>query len=98
MDFDLILMDIQMPIMDGIEATHTFVSRIASKISRNIPIIAMTAYAMLNDKEKFLAAGMDDYISKPVDSKILVELIDNILARKRNIPIVEATAKSHEHA
>ena len=47
----------------------------------------MTAYAMLNDRDKFLAAGMDDYISKPVGIKILVELIENVLAKKRDMQI-----------
>jgi CheY-like chemotaxis protein len=81
-DFDLILMDIQMPEMDGVEATQhiRFKDRFESK--RDIPIIAMTAYAMSGDREKFLAAGMNDYISKPVDSKALVELIDKVMASR----------------
>lgn len=81
-DFDLILMDIQMPEMDGVEATQhiRFKDRFESK--RDIPIIAMTAYAMPGDREKFLAAGMNDYISKPVDSKALVELIDKVMASR----------------
>jgi len=78
-DFDLILMDIQMPEMDGVEATQKirFSSRFERK--RDIPIIAMTAYAMTGDKEKFLASGMNDYISKPVDMKELTEAIERVL-------------------
>jgi CheY-like chemotaxis protein len=67
---DLILMDIQMPIMDGMEAT-----RAIKKIDKDIPVIALTAHAMKGDREKFLAAGMDDYISKPIDKAMLFEII-----------------------
>jgi len=82
-DFDLILMDVQMPVMDGVEATKTIrgASNLGSKSS--IPIIAMTAYAMSGDKEKFLAAGMNDYIAKPVDKAALVEVIERVMAAKR---------------
>ena len=64
-DFDLILMDVSMPVMDGIEACQRIRdSKNAHK--RDIPIIALTAYAMAGDREKFLTAGMNDYIAKPV--------------------------------
>jgi len=78
-DFDLVLMDIQMPVMDGVEATKAI--RGASDLGdkSQIPIIAMTAYAMTGDKEKFLAAGMDDYISKPVDRDELKTVIVRIM-------------------
>jgi len=81
-DFELILMDIQMPEMDGVEATQhiRFEDRFEPK--REIPIIAMTAYALSGDREKFLAAGMNDYISKPVDTKTLVKLIEKVLASR----------------
>jgi PAS domain S-box-containing protein len=84
-DYDLILMDVQMPVMDGVEATKAIrdASNLGAKSS--IPIIAMTAYAMSGDKEKFLAAGMDDYIAKPVDKQALVELIERTLRVKENI-------------
>jgi signal transduction histidine kinase/AmiR/NasT family two-component response regulator len=74
--FDLILMDIQMPEMDGIEATR----RIRQcKDCRQVPIIAMTAHALIGDKEKFLAAGMNDYISKPLDTDQFYAIIERYI-------------------
>ena len=69
-DIDLILMDIKMPRMNGYEA-----ARRTREINKKIPIIAQTAYALPGDKEKALDAGCDDYIEKPIDKRILVELI-----------------------
>ena len=77
--FDLILMDAQMPEMDGIEATRKI--REMNKKKRSVPIIAMTAHALKGDRERFLNAGMDDYISKPVQQKELMALMDKY-ARK----------------
>ena len=65
-DFDLILMDIQMPVMDGLTATERIRGSIRPR-SVTVPIIAMTANAMLGDKEKSLEAGMNDHITKPLD-------------------------------
>lgn len=74
--YDLILMDIQMPNMDGIEATKKIRFSDNFDSRRNIPIIALTAYAMPGDRETFLAAGMNDYISKPVEINELVQAIE----------------------
>ena len=72
----LILMDIKLPFMDGYEAT-----RAINQINSKIPIIAQTAYAMLGDREKAIAAGCVDYIDKPLDSQRLLELVSTYLHR-----------------
>jgi CheY-like chemotaxis protein len=73
--FDLVLMDVQMPEMDGCTATRIIREREA-RTGKHLPIIAMTAHAMQNDRDLCIAAGMDDYISKPLNSRRLFELID----------------------
>jgi CheY-like chemotaxis protein len=72
--YALILMDCQMPEMDGYEATSAIRDREAT-IGGHIPIVAMTANAMPDDRDRCLAAGMDDYISKPIQPRTLVELV-----------------------
>lgn len=72
--FDLILMDVQMPEMDGLEATRQIRGRELST-GVHIPILAMTAHAMKGDKERCLAAGMDGYISKPIQVQSLMQTI-----------------------
>jgi len=78
--FDLILMDIQMPLMDGVETTRKI--RASKELGHKsaIPIIAMTAYSMIGDRENFLAAGMNDYIAKPIS----MEEINGALLRVQN--------------
>ncbi|KKL07719.1 hypothetical protein LCGC14_2583210 [marine sediment metagenome] len=71
-DFDLIFMDVQMPEMDGLEATRA----IRDKGFDSIPIVAMTAHAMKGDREKCLEAGMDDYITKPIKREIVFDILE----------------------
>ena len=74
-EFDLVLMDVQMPEMDGFEATSAI--RLKEKLSgEHIPIIAMTAHAMKGDEARCLNAGMDAYISKPIRGRDLVEMVE----------------------
>jgi PAS domain S-box-containing protein len=77
--FDLILMDVQMPDMDGFEATAIIRARDRSS-GTHLPIIAMTAHAMKGDEERCLAAGMDGYVSKPIQVERLVATIDSVLS------------------
>lgn len=71
--FDLVLMDCQMPIMDGYQATYLIRSNEGANLNSSIPIIAMTANTMKGDKDKCIAAGMNDYLSKPIDYKLVEE-------------------------
>jgi CheY-like chemotaxis protein/HPt (histidine-containing phosphotransfer) domain-containing protein len=72
--FDMVFMDVQMPRMDGFEATAAIRAK-ELKTGTHIPIIAMTAHTMKGDREKCLAAGMDGYVSKPVDGRALLQAI-----------------------
>jgi CheY-like chemotaxis protein len=72
--YNAVLMDIQMPEMDGLEATRLI--RSDPQITKHVPIIAMTANALKGDEEECLEAGMDDYISKPIDAKALIATLD----------------------
>ena len=74
--FDLILMDIQMPVLSGLDATHAI--RAWQQGRQRTPIIAMTAHAMAGDAERFMAAGMDGYVSKPIDVGLLRAEIDRL--------------------
>ena len=77
-DFDLILMDVQMPEMDGLEATRTIRAQ-ERQTGRHIPIVAMTAHALKGDREKCLAAGMDDYVAKPIQIDQLFQAIEAVM-------------------
>lgn len=90
-EFDLVLMDVQMPEMDGIEATRRIREKEKST-NRHLPIIALTAYALQGDREKFLAVGMDGYLAKPVDSEDLFATIEQLAqsqaTKTREIPFI----------
>ncbi len=79
--FDAVLMDLEMPEMDGLEATRTIRE---GKIQPDIPIIAVTAQAMRGDRDKCLAAGMDGYLSKPVNPELLYRTLYDIVSSKKN--------------
>lgn len=78
-NFELILMDVQMPKMDGFQATQMIRAK-EKETGFHLPIIAMTAHAMKGDREKCLAIGMDDYISKPLNVKQLSETIARVMS------------------
>jgi PAS domain S-box-containing protein len=85
--YDLILMDIQMPEMDGIEAVRR-IRRLEREDVKHIPIIALTAYALKGDRERFLSMGMDDYLSKPVTMDKLISAVNKaseVKIRKQDI-------------
>jgi CheY-like chemotaxis protein len=75
---DLILMDIQMPVMDGFKATKILK---ADTETRNIPIIALTSYAMKEDDEKMREAGCDGYITKPIDTREFLKKVSKFLSK-----------------
>ncbi len=77
-NFDCILMDIQMPVLDGLEATRIIRANDSGHFDPRIPIVAMTAYAMTEDRDRFLQAGVSDYIAKPVDLKRLSRILGRI--------------------
>ncbi len=79
--FDLVLMDIQMPLMNGTEATQAIRNGAAGAENKDIPIIALTAYAMAGDKQLFLDSGMNDYIAKPMEIKDLITILEYYSSR-----------------
>ena len=80
--FDVILMDCHMPIMDGFEATQTIRELERRNTLPPVPIVAVTAHAMTGDREACLAAGCNDYASKPLGRKALVELCAQHVCRR----------------
>ena len=80
--YDLILMDCQMPVMDGYQATRTIRSR--EQAGTRIPILALTADALSSAEQECLAAGMDGYLTKPLDRKRLAESIERLLGILRH--------------
>ena len=91
-DFDLVLMDCQMPVMDGYKATRAWRRIEAERALPRLPIIAMTANAMAEDRQRCLEAGMDDYLSKPVDHKLLEQIMVKWMMRRSETQAVEAPA------
>ncbi|MFA5215049.1 nitrate- and nitrite sensing domain-containing protein [Sulfuricurvum sp.] len=81
-NYDIIFMDIQMPVLDGIEATQEILDFEEDYNQHHIPIIALTANALKGDRERFIAAGMDEYTTKPLVRSELVSLLNNFLSHK----------------
>jgi CheY-like chemotaxis protein len=79
--FDALLTDIQMPALNGIELTQRLRSDGSYRSHAQITIIAMTAYAISGDREKFLRAGMDDYLPKPIDPKLLTIILEQVISK-----------------
>jgi CheY-like chemotaxis protein len=83
--FDLILMDVHMPGLDGVSATRRI--RELGGDCRSIPIIGLTARAMHGDREAFIAAGMNDYVSKPIDLRRLIAALGKALAGRPGLSV-----------
>jgi len=88
--YEIVLMDVQMPGMDGFEATRMIRDQKSDVLNHEVPIIAMTAHAMKGDRERCLEAGMDGYVSKPINARKLVDTIETFLEEsptaERNSP------------
>ena len=83
--FDLVLMDVQMPVLDGVEATRAIRRGEAGDGARNVPIIALTAYAMDGDKETFLAAGMNGYLAKPLEIEDFIREAGRVVRESESV-------------
>ena len=81
-DYDLLFMDIQMPVMDGIEATHEIIDYEEDEELPHVPIVALTANALKGDRERFLSEGMDEYITKPIETAELLYILNKFLSKK----------------
>jgi PAS domain S-box-containing protein len=93
--YDLVLMDCQMPEMDGFEATRTIRSADGHVLNPQIPVVALTAYAMTGDRERCEAAGMNDYLSKPLRPADLDAALERWLAKPEKFPFPFDSAESH---
>ncbi|WP_319759489.1 response regulator [Maridesulfovibrio sp.] len=91
--FDLVIMDIQMPIMDGLEATRLIRSGYIENVDPQIPILALTAHAMKGDRERCLEVGMNGYLSKPFNSTGLIEAMLSVLKGEDGVAGIDSEFK-----
>ena len=94
-DFDLVFMDISMPVMDGVEATKQIKQYETENGLKHVPIVAVTANALKGDREKFMGAGLDEYCTKPIKKDILAGMLDHFVGNKRSDGGAGATAPSN---
>ena len=94
--YDLLFMDIQMPVMDGIEATHEILDYEEDEELAHIPIVALTANALKGDRERFLSEGMDEYITKPIETTELLYVLNKFLAHKASSETKEPMQKEEK--
>lgn len=80
--YDLIFMDIQMPVMDGVEATHEIINYEVEEKLEHVPIVALTANALNGDRERFISEGLDEYVSKPIETSELLYILKKFLSPK----------------
>ena len=96
--YDIVFMDIQMPIMDGVEATHAILKYEREKNIPHIPIVALTANALKGDRERFLNEGLDEYVSKPIEMNELLYVLNKFLASKAKLAPKHKSAPSRQAA
>jgi CheY-like chemotaxis protein len=96
-DYDLLFMDIQMPVMDGIEATHEILDYEEDEELAHVPIVALTANALKGDRERFLNEGMDEYITKPIETSELLYVLNKFLSHKAKIVMGDKKPKNNQN-
>jgi len=87
--FDIVFMDIQMPVMDGVEATHAILDYERQNDQTHVPIVALTANALKGDRERFLNEGLDEYVSKPIEMNELLYVLNKFLSDKASIGVAQ---------
>jgi len=95
-EYDLLFMDIQMPVMDGIEATHEILHYEEDEEIAHVPIVALTANALKGDRERFLGEGMDEYITKPIETVELLYILNKFLSHKTTTGTTPVPAQKQE--
>ena len=96
--YDLLFMDIQMPVMDGIEATRETLDYEEDEKISHVPIVALTANALKGDREKFMNEGMDEYITKPIETSELLFILNKFLSHKATKTMIDKSAQKTQNA